>query len=98
MAVVHHRLLHRQRGFWNMEQITKFGYVDYARHARLKSMGVYLLCFFNGVDVTNRCRWANDETGEIFLYKHNAEGKPYVEGADIAAEQLKGNVQFKDAD
>lgn len=63
--------------------------------------------WFNGVDVTKRCFYADGRRGVVRLFKLNAEGKKYVEHAEfehwrvplhlrprVATEELRGAVRF----
>ena len=70
----------------------RFGAISVARHAQLRAQGIDLHVWVAGVDVTRRCRFA-DDTGDGWaeLLKHNADGRPYL-GADgeIAREIVRG--------
>lgn len=61
----------------------------------LRRKGIWLRVLFNGVDVSDRCKEADDKTGRVWLYKHNDKGVAYL-GADgeVATETLYGHVRF----
>jgi hypothetical protein len=75
-----------------------YGPLTVVRHALLKARGVDLRVFVRGVDVTNRCRYADDTPGrqvaELFLL--NEKGTPYVdESARIALEIVETDVEIR---
>lgn len=47
-------------------------------------------------DVTARCITADDKHGWVLCYRHNAEGRPYLDGPYVAKELLVGDVVFVD--
>jgi len=49
----------------------------------------------DGVDVSNQCTRANEETGDVVLYRLNENGHKYVEGEDPAMEMKTGAVEIK---
>lgn len=74
-----------------------FGLVDIDRFQVLKKDLPNLRTFLDGEDVTDRCKWANDETGEAYLYLHDSLGKPFVNPftGTAAMEMRKGKVEFR---
>lgn len=53
--------------------------------------------WFNGVDVTNRCFYADGRRGVVRMYKLNAEGRKYVDPnvrVRLATEERRGRVQW----
>ena len=51
----------------------------------------------DGVDVTGKCHTADEEKGVAWCYKHNEEGKPYVDPCNpgkVAEEELTGKVEI----
>jgi hypothetical protein len=58
----------------------RYGAVTIERHRLLMARGIYLHVYHRGVDVTNRCRFA-DDTGEGIaeLFLHDAKGRPYLD-------------------
>lgn len=46
----------------------------------------------DGVDVTRRCYAADDQAGYADCFRHNADGRPYLEGGQVAKERLTGQV------
>lgn len=60
--------------------------------------------WFNGVDVTNRCFYADGRRGVVRLYRLNAEGRKFVEPIinaphwnvpmRVATEELRGHVRW----
>jgi hypothetical protein len=51
--------------------------------------------FIDGRDITNRCRWFDDTTGEVYCFKHGPDGRPYrdPDHRDQAAHEiLRGRV------
>jgi hypothetical protein len=63
--------------------------------------------WLNGVEVTNRCFYADGRRGVVRLYKLNPEGKKYVENAQflhwnvpkhlrprVATEEVRGKVRW----
>ena len=74
----------------------KYGFVDVARFQILKLDNPNVRTYINGEDITMRCRWANDETGEALCLLLR-DGQTYVdEGTEsIAVEMLHGTVEFK---
>jgi hypothetical protein len=58
-----------------------------------------LRVFFNGVDVTSRCFYADGRRGVVRLYKLNPFGQKYADHARggtrrIATEELRGKVRW----
>lgn len=58
--------------------------------------------FFDNIEVTNRCHTADDESGTVWLYLEDDEGKKYTIPSDdfeysvcVAQEMLRGNVEIK---
>ncbi len=49
----------------------------------------------DGKDVTSRCFTADDEKGIAMCYKHNSEGKPYIDNEKIAEEILYGEIEIR---
>jgi hypothetical protein len=73
------------------------GPVDVREHRRLvEELGVFFLVLVNGVDVTNRCYYADDGAGLARCFKHNEQGKCYFDRDcdDVAREVLRGRVRF----
>lgn len=66
---------------------------------RFNGHGGRLRVLLDGVEVSNRCYYANEEDGRVDCYKHNAEGKPYIDPenpGDVARETLRGEVRIED--
>jgi hypothetical protein len=76
-----------------------FGFVDWERHRQLcDSAGRQLRVYLDGVDITDHCHWANDETGEAYVFRVDADGKYYLdpENTDAAAHDIvKGTVEIR---
>ncbi len=78
----------------------RYGYVTPARFAELRKQIPGLRTYFNGEDITDRCTWANDGTGEAEVYVLR-NGKPYCSDEspyDPVKEILSGgpdSVEFK---
>lgn len=74
-----------------------FGLVDVERFILIKKDMPNLRTFLDGIDVTDKCKWANDETDEACLYLHDTSGKPYFDlvTGEMAMEILKGRVEFR---
>lgn len=52
----------------------------------------------DGVDVTRRCREADDAEGWALCYKLDADGRRYVADHRPALERLTGKVEFVSQD
>jgi hypothetical protein len=78
----------------------KFGAVTIERWQKLHAKGITLDVYFHGVKVTRDCPFANDETGEIHLFKTDKHGQHYVdyETGEVASEWLTGKVEFRRRD
>lgn len=47
----------------------------------------------NGLDVTNRCRWFNDETGEAELLVYDESGAAVIDGDHMKTELVHGAIE-----
>lgn len=53
--------------------------------------------WLDGVEVTNRCYYADGRRGVVRLFKHDAAGRVYLDldmPARIATEELRGHVRW----
>lgn len=75
-----------------------YGLVDIERFQVLQKDTPGLRLFVDGEDATERCRWANDETGEAWLYVLDSNGNRFVNPftGQVAGSVVNGNVQFID--
>lgn len=86
--------------------LPRYGLVDIDRWQDLhNNQGVHLHVFLDGIDLMDGKRggvkWANDETGEVFVMKpHPLTRGPYIEEVDgvpqMATELLTGKVELID--
>jgi len=85
-------------GLGALNSTRRYGPVTVERHARLREEGVHLHVFYQGREVTRRCRFA-DDTGEGMaeLFLHDASGKAYWDPhtREIAKEFVCG-VTFRE--
>ena len=78
-----------------------YGLVTLDRHREYAAKGVYLHVFVNGVDVTSRCKIANDSADRnmAVLFRLNADGKKFAEVIDgrstVAREVVSGGVEIR---
>jgi hypothetical protein len=58
-----------------------YGPLGVNRHRLLRARGLDLRVFVRGVDVTTRCRYADDTVGAqiAVLYRHNEAGHCYLD-------------------
>ena len=76
----------------------KYGLLDLRRYQALAVEGIKLKVFYDGEDVTDRCKWANDEDGCAYLYKVNDKGQKYIDPEDktvAAFEIVRGDIEFR---
>lgn len=64
---------------------------DYPPHTGALFDDVRVLLDGRVMDLS-RVVWADDETGEVYYYRHDAKGEVYCEGDDIAYDILRGVV------
>jgi len=52
--------------------------------------------FLDGIEVTSKCFTADEELGEVHVYKLNSEGKPYFDPSvnEVPWEILRGDVKI----
>ena len=52
--------------------------------------------WLDGVDVTNRCFYADGRRGVVRLYRHNTQGKKFIDPImnGVATEEKRGHVQW----
>jgi hypothetical protein len=62
----------------------------------LKHRDAGVKVFLDGAEVSERCITADDEAGEVLLFKHDAAGKPVINatGNAIETETLRGVVKI----
>ena len=72
-----------------------FGFVDTKRYTLLKATHPNLRVYLDDKDITDNCRWANDETGEaeVLVISYTAGSI----GVDIRRKLLHGKVEFAEA-
>ena len=62
------------------------------RHRDLRNEGIDLHVFYQGEDVTSRCKFADDTSGNntATLFKVNAQGRKYLDanGIEVAKEYV----------
>ena len=79
-----------------------FGPLTIDRHLEAKRLGVYLHVFHRGIDVTRRCRFADDTPGhnEAQLLRLNAEGRPFVDPVTggAAIDVWHGDVEIREGE
>ena len=51
---------------------------------------VYVKAGLETIDITGRCYMVNTETGEAQCYKHDAQGRLYVDDGEVARETIPG--------
>jgi hypothetical protein len=51
--------------------------------------------FCNGVEITDRCVFFDDERGYAECYRHNTLGKPWFDGVDVAKEVIWGRIEVR---
>lgn len=78
-------------------QSKRWGLITVERCFDLRERGINIRVYFNGEDVSNRCREAHDIEGWVLLYKHK-DGKPYLDPVvrdSVVMERLHGEVRIK---
>ncbi len=75
-----------------------YGRVDIERFQVLKSKIPNLRAFLDGEDVTDRCVWADDQTGQAHLFVLDTNGKAFINPFTglLASETKQGKVEFRD--
>jgi hypothetical protein len=71
----------------------RWGAVDIARHQGIKrTRGLDLRVFHRGEDITGRCFFFDDKADYASAYKHNNEGRAYIDRATnrAARETVRG--------
>lgn len=69
------------------------------RHRAIRNRyGVFLRVFVRGVDVTDRCRFADDTPGSqcAELYKVNVDGRKYLEDNKVAVEIVYEDIEIRE--
>lgn len=75
----------------------RYGPMSLKRHRRYRARGVRLRVSIDGRDVTDRCVYADDCSGEVELLAHK-NGKPFFnrDRGQIGTERLRGRVLIFD--
>jgi hypothetical protein len=75
----------------------KYGRVDVEKFQILKRTMPRLRTFLDGTDITDKCRWADDETGTAeVLVLRESKPIPNITWTDVVTDLVYGRIEFKE--